>query len=108
MGWRERVPTGPETLGSLGKAWGPAGGGDSVCSGLEAGTGFNSHHPSSERSDLPAEGTTWPEFSPYRTVWLWEGPQAPHLQKTERRAPGPSYGENPTKNRWEGSALSQA
>ena len=87
MGWRERVPTGPETLGSLGKAWGPAGGGDSVCSGLEAGTGFNSHHPSSERSDLPAEGTTWPEFSPYRTVWLWEGPQAPHLQKTERRAP---------------------
>lgn len=108
LGWQARVSTEPETLGSLGKAWGPAGGGDGVCSCSEAGTGFSSHHPSLERSDLPAEGATWPEFSPYRTVWLWEGPQAPHLQKTERRAPGPNYGENPTENRWEGSALSQA
>ena len=59
------------------------------------GQGLGSHHPSSERSDLPAAGATRPEFSPYRTVWLWERPQFPHLRKTERRAPGRLYGKNP-------------
>lgn len=103
MGWREgpdsmRPPRKPgEGLGTCVRVEG------TLCAAARRrGQGFRSHHPSSERSDLPAEGATWPELSPYRTVWLWEGPQAPHLQKTERRAPRPSYAR--TRRRADGRA----